>query len=169
MIFMAFALLIIAVLVIAMILVNKLFIRETSSKKTKDIFSLIVAIIMSVIAGVIGFFLTFLIGEGLMEVISEKSMLIFTYGGMAVYNFIVCLFIGRFYPKSIWFAGFLVNIIVWAVIISNFSGSGGFIDLWYGWTPLIVFAFAGSFVGFLISKKRTSHPFREEKEQDNGL
>ena len=61
----------------------------------------------------------------------------------------------QFYPKSIWFAWFLTNIIVWTVIITNPRESGGFIDLWWGWTALVVFAFVGSVVGLLLSKKRS--------------
>src|SRR4030065_105749 len=71
-----------------------------------------------------------------------------------IYNLIVCLFIGRFCPKSIWFAGFLINILVWVVLITNLRESGGFVDLWYGWTALVVFAFVGSVVGLILSRKK---------------
>ena len=140
--------------IVAMILIYNLIIKKSSSDKTKDIFRLIIAIIISIIAGGVGFFLTFAIGEGLMEVLSEKITMLITFGAISIFNFIVCLFIGRFYPKSIWFSWFLVNIIVWVVIITNPRESGGFVDLWWGWTALVVFAFVGSVVGLLLSRKK---------------
>ncbi|MHB1253902.1 MAG: hypothetical protein ACYCZ1_07010, partial [Candidatus Humimicrobiaceae bacterium] len=107
-----------------------------------------------IIAGGVGFFLTFLLGEGLMEVLNGKIVILLTFGGLSIYNFIACLFIERFYPKSIWFAWILINIIVWFVIIANPRESGGFIDLWWGWTAMVVFAFVGSFVGSIILSKK---------------
>jgi hypothetical protein len=89
-----------------------------------------------------------------MEVLNEKITMLITFGAVSVYNFIVCLFIGKFYPKSIWFSWFLINIIVWSVIIMNPRESGGFVDLWWGWTALLVFAFVGSVVGLLLSRKK---------------
>jgi hypothetical protein len=111
------------------------------------------AIIFSILTGGVGFFLTFAIGEGLMEVLSEKMTMLITFGAVSIFNFILCLFIGRFYPKSIWFAWFLANIMVWIVIITNPRESGGFLGLWWGWTALVVFAFVGSVIGLLLSRK----------------
>lgn len=126
--------------------------------RIKDNIRLIIAIIISILAGVVGFFLTFALGEGLMEVLNGKIAMLVTFGGISIYNFIVCLFIGKFYPKSIWFAGLLINIIVWSVLIMNLSGPGGFVDLWYGWVVLIVLAFAGSFVGSMLLRKKLKQP-----------
>ena len=140
--------------IVALIFIYNLMIKKSPSDKAKDIFRLIMAIILLIVAGGVGFFLTFAIGEGLMEVINEKITMLITFGAVSIYNFIVCLFIGRFYPKSIWFAWVLTNIIVWTVLITNPRESGGFIDLWWGWTALVVFAFAGSIVGLLISRKK---------------
>jgi len=140
--------------IVAMILIYNLIIKKSSSDKTKDIFRLIIAIVSSIITGGVGFFLTFVIGEGLMEALSEKITMFITFGVISIFNFIVCLFIGRFYPKSIWFAWFLVDIIVWVVIITNLRESGGFVDLLWGWTALVVFAFVGSVVGLLLSRKK---------------
>jgi len=145
---------VVVVIIVALVLINNLIIKKSSSDKTKDIFRLIIAIIISIVAGGVGFFLSFAIGEGLMEVLSEKITMLITFGSISIYNFIVCLFIGRFYPKSIWFAWFLVNIIVWVVIITNPRESGGFVDLWWGWTAMVVFAFVGSVVGLLLSRKK---------------
>jgi len=72
---------------------------------------------------------------------------------ISIYNFIICLFLGRFSPNSIWFAGFFINIIVWAVLIGNLKSSGGFFDRWYGWVTLVVSAFVGSFVGSVLSRR----------------
>ena len=141
-------------IIVALVLINNLIIKKSSSGKTKDIFRLIIAIIISIVAGGVGFFLSFAIGEGLMEVLSEKITMLITFGSISIYNFIVCLFIGRFYPKSIWFARFLVNIIVWVVIITNLRESGGFVDLWWGWTAMIVFAFVGSVIGSILLRKK---------------
>ncbi len=140
--------------IVSMILIYNLIIKKSSSIKTKGIFRLIMAIIFSIVAGGVGFFLSFAIGEGLMEVLSEKITMLITFGTVSIFNFIVCLFIGRFDPKSIWFSWFLVNIIVWTVIITNLRESGGFVDLWWGWTALLIFAFVGSIVGLLLSRKK---------------
>lgn len=147
--FLAFA--IIAVILIAiMILINSLIIRKSPLDKVKNVFRLILSIILSLVAGGIGFFLTFALGEGLMGVLSEKITMLITFCGVSIFNFIVCLFIGRFYFKSIWFAWVFVNIIVWVVIIMN---PEEFIDSWWGWTALVIFAFIGSIAGLLISRK----------------
>ena len=151
--FLVFAIVVI-VIIIAAVLINNLIIKKRQSDKTKGIFRLIIAIIISIVAGGIGFFLSFALGEGLMEVLSEKIAMLITFAGVSIYNFIVCLFIGRFYPKSIWFAWFLINIIVWSVLIMNPNESGGFVDLWWGWTALIVFAFVGSVVGSILLRKK---------------
>jgi hypothetical protein len=152
-IFLLFAAIVI-VLIVALLLINNLIIKKSPSDKAKGIFRLIMAIILSIVAGGVGFFLTFAVGEGLMEVLNEKITMLITFGAVSVYNFIVCLFIGKFYPKSIWFSWFLINIIVWSVIIMNPRESGGFVDLWWGWTALLVFAFVGSVVGLLLSRKK---------------
>jgi hypothetical protein len=149
----AFVILVI-VIIISLFLINNLIIKKGSSEKPKNIFRLIIAIIISILAGGIGFFLTFAIGEGLMEVLSEKITMLITFAGISIFNFIVCLFIGKFYPKSIWFSWFLINIIVWSVIITNPRESGGFIDLWWGWTALVIFSFVGSVVGLILSRKK---------------
>ena len=151
--FLVFAIVVI-VIIIAAVLINNLIIKKRQSDKAKGIFRLIIAIIISLVAGGVGFFLSFAIGEGLMEVLSEKITMLITFGAVSIYNFIVCLFIGRFYPKSIWFSWFLVNIIVWSVIIMNPRDSGGFVDLWWGWTALVVFAFIGSVVGSILLRKK---------------
>jgi len=40
------------------------------------------------------------------------------------------------------------------VIIMNPREAGGLLDLWWGWAALIVFAFAGSVAGLLLSRKK---------------
>jgi hypothetical protein len=140
--------------VIVLMLLYNLIIKKSSSDRTKGIFRLVTAIILSIIAGSIGFFLTFAMGEGLMEVLNEKTTMLITFGTVSIYNLIVCLFIGMFYPKSIWFSWFLTNSIVWSVIIMNPRESGGFVDLWWGWTALLVLAFIGSAVGLLLTRKK---------------
>ena len=151
--FLVFAIVIVLIFVAA-VLINNLIIKKRQSDKTKGIFRLIIVIIISIIAGGVGFFLSFALGEGLMEVLSEKITMLITFGCVSIYNFVVCLFIGRYYPKSIWFAWFLVNIIVWVVLITNPRESGGFVDLWWGWTALVVFAFIGSVVGSILLRKK---------------
>ena len=80
--------------------------------------------------------------------------MLITFGAVSIFNFVLCLLIGKFYSKSIWFAWFLINPIVWLVIIMNPREAGGLLDLWWGWTALIVFAFAGSVAGLLLSRKK---------------
>lgn len=157
-------LVVVIIVVVAMVLINNLIIKKRSSKKVKDIFRLIIAVLISILCGGVGFFLAFLIGEGLMEVLSEKIAMLVTFGGVSIYNFIVCLFIGRFYPKSIWFAGLLINILVWVVLITNLRGPGGFVVWWYGWTALVIFAFAGSFVGSILLRKKPKQLDTVQKE-----
>ena len=135
-------------------MINNLIIKKRSSDKTKGIFRLVISIIISIVAGGVGFFLSFGIGEGLTEILSEKIAMLITFIVVSIFNFIVCLFIGRFYPKSIWFSWFLINPIVWMVIIMNPRDSGGFIDLWWGWTSLVIFAFVGSVVGSILLRKK---------------
>ena len=154
MIFFSLFAVIVVVVIIALILINNLIIKKRPLDKTKGIFRLIIAIIISIVAGGVGFFLSFAIGEGLMEVLSEKIAMLITFAGVSIYNFIVCLFIGIYFPKSIWFAWFFINIIVWAVIIMNLRESGGFIGLWWGWTAMVVFAFVGSVVGSILLRKK---------------
>ena len=151
--FLVFAI-VVVVIIVAAVLINNLIIKKRPSDKTKGIFRLIIAIIISIVAGGVGFFLSFALGEGLMEVLSEKIAMLITFAGVSIFNFIVCLFIGRFYPKSIWFAWFLINIIVWVVLITNPRESGGFVDLWWGWTAMVVFAFVGSVVGSIFLRKK---------------
>ena len=100
-----------------------------------------------------GIFLSFLIGEGLKEVVSDTIAILLMFVCVSIYNFIICLFLGRFSPNSIWSAGFLINIIIWVVLIGNLRESGGFVDLWYWWTALIIFAFIGSFIGSILLRK----------------
>ena len=162
-VFLIFAVVVIVILIV-LILINNLIIKKISSDKAKDIFKLIIAIITSIVAGGVGFFLSFAIGEGLMEVLSEKITMLITFSAVSIFNFIVCLFIGRFYPKSIWFSWFLINIIVWVVLITNPRESGGFVDLWWGWTALVIFAFVGSVVGSIFLRKKPKQLDTAQKE-----
>ena len=161
--FLIFAI-VVVLIIVAAVLINNLIIKKRQTDKTKGIFRLIIAIIISIVAGGVGFFLSFALGEGLMEVLSEKITMLITFAGISIFNFIVCLFIGRFYPKSIWFAWFLINIIVWVVIIMNPRESGGFVDLWWGWTALVVIAFAGSVVGSILLRKKQKQLDTAQKE-----
>jgi len=163
-IMLAMPVIVVAIIIVAMVLINNLIIKKRSSKKVKDIFQIIIAVIISILCGGVGFFLSFLIGEGLMEVLSDEISMLLTFIGVSIYNFIVCLFIGRFYPKSIWFTGFLINIIVWYVLIANLRGPGGFVEWWYGWTALVIFAFAGSYVGSILLRKKPKQLDTAQKE-----
>jgi len=122
----------------------------------KDKSRLIASVLISIACGVLGFFLSFLIGEGLMEALSVEMAIVLMFISISIYNFAICFFLGRFSPNSIWFAGFLINIIVWAALIGNLRGPGGFVDLWYGWIALIVLAFIGSFIGSKLLKKKSA-------------
>jgi len=78
--------------------------------KVRDNKRLIIAISISIVCGIAGFFLSFLIGEGLMEVLSDEMAMLLMFVGVAIYNFIICLILGRFYSKSVWFvAGFQIG------------------------------------------------------------
>ena len=146
------------IIIVALFLINNFIIRKNSTDKAKNIFRIIISIIVSLIAGGIGFFLTFALGEGLMGIIDERTTMSITITFISVFNFVACLFIGRFYYRSIWFAWFLINPFVWLVLIINPAGSGGFIDLWWGWAAFVIFAFIGSLTGFLISRKKSKKP-----------
>ena len=122
--------------------------------KKKDKSRLIASGIISVASGVMGFFLSFLIGEGLMEVVSNEMAIFWMFICMSVFNFITCLLLARLSPNSIWFAALSINIIVWVVLVGNLRGAGGFVDLWYGWAALILFAFLGSFTGIMSLKRK---------------
>ena len=122
----------------------------------KDRSRLIASVLISIGCGVLGFFLSFLIGEGLMAALSVEMAMVLMFISISIYNFVICLFLGRFSPNSIWFAGFLINIIVWVALIGNLRGPGGFVDLWYGWVALIILAFIGSFIGSTLLKKKSA-------------
>jgi hypothetical protein len=62
-IFLLFAAIVI-VLIVALLLINNLIIKKSPSDKAKGIFRLIMAIILSIVAGGVGFFLTFAVGKG---------------------------------------------------------------------------------------------------------
>ena len=124
--------------------------------RVKDKKRLIIAISISFFCGIIGFCLAFYIGNWLMPVLGDEMAMLLMFVCVSIYNFIICLAIGRFYSKSVWFTGFLINIIVWAALFGNLKGSGGFVDLWYGWLALIVIAFTGSFIGSIILRNKIS-------------
>ena len=142
----------VGVLVIAAI---SLF-TNPKTKRSKDIISIIKAAVISILFGIVGFFLAFFLGEGIFP---ENELALIA--SLSIYNFIVCLFIGRAYPKSIWFAGFLINILVWYVLVLNIEE---FVRGWYGWTALIVTAYAGSFVGAKFFRKKTKQVDTNPKE-----
>jgi len=97
-----------------------------------------------------------LLGEGIFV---ENELALFA--SLSFYNFIVCLLLGWYYPKSIWFAGLLANILVWSVLFTNMEE---FTRVWHGWTALIISAYAGSFIGSVFfRKKQTSVNQKEQK------
>lgn len=126
------------------------------TKRSKDIVSSIKAAAISILFGAVGFFLAFALGEG---IFAENELALFA--SLSIYNFIICLFIGRAFPKSIWFAGLFINIIVWSVLFLNIEE---FVRVWYGWTALIVTAYAGSLVGLILYRKKTKQVDTNPKE-----
>lgn len=132
--------------------------------KRRDKYRLAAVVLICIICGILGFFLSFLIGEGLMEVFSDKITMLLMFICVSIYNFAICLFLGRFSPNSIWFAGFLINTIVWVSLIGNLRGPGGFVDLWYGWTALIIFAYVGSFIGSILLRKKMKHKLNQGRK-----
>jgi hypothetical protein len=151
---------VVVIILMTFILIYNLSVKKKPQDKPKNIFRLLLAFIISLIAGGFGFFIIFALGEGLAEVlknkVSDAIQGLITFGGVSIYNFIVCLFIGKFYSRSIWFAWFLINPIVWLVLFTNFNHSGGFIDLWWAWTALLIFAFLGSCIGLILSKRKSA-------------
>jgi hypothetical protein len=118
------------------------------------------AVTISILFGVVGIILAFALDEGIFV---ENELALFA--SLSFYNFIVCLFIGRYCPKSVWFGSLLINIIVWSVLIANLRGQGGFVDLWYGWTGMVIGAYAGSFVGLVLSRKKRKQIDTDRKEE----
>lgn len=122
------------------------------TKRSKGIVSVIEPAVISILFGGGGFYLTFVLGEG---VFPENMLALFAC--ISIYNFIVCLFITRAYPKSIWFAGFFINIWVWfsiiVAILARFANVEDPREL-YAAAPLVIFAYAGSFVGLVLSRKK---------------
>jgi hypothetical protein len=140
------------------------------TRRSKDIVSIIKAAVISILFGGAGFFLTFFIGEG---IFAENEFAL--YASISIYNFIVCLFITRAYPKSIWFAGFFINILTWFIIagsiINILTGSilarftnADFRQL-YELAALVIFAYAGSFVGLVLSRKKRKQVDTDQKEK----
>jgi hypothetical protein len=131
-------------------------INPRTKRSKKDIVSSIKAAAISILFGIVGFFLAFALGEG---IFAENELALFAC--LSIYNFIVCLFIGRAFPKSILFTGLIINIIVWSVLFLNIEE---FVRVWYGWTALIVTAYAGSLVGLMLYRKKTKQIDTNPKE-----
>ena len=109
--------------------------------------SIIRAVVILIVFGLVGIFLTFFLSEGIFV---ENELALFA--SLSFYNFIVCLFITRACPKSVWFGGLLINIVVWSVLFLDIEE---FVRVWYGWAALIVTAYAGSLVGLMLYRKKT--------------
>jgi small basic protein len=126
---------------------------------SKDIVSMTKAkaVVISILFGVVGIILAFTLDEGIFP---ENKLAFFAC--LSISNFIVCLFITRAYPKSIWFAGFFINIIMWTALIFNIKE---FVREWYGWTAMVIFAYAGSFVGLVLSRKKRKQVDTDQKEE----
>jgi len=132
------------------------------TRRSKDIVSIIKAAVISILFGGVGFFLTFFIGEG---IFAENEFAL--YASISIYNFIVCLFITRAYPKSIWFAGFFINILTWFIIAGSIPSrftNADFRQL-YELAALVIFAYAGSFVGLVLSRKKRKQVDTDQKEK----
>jgi hypothetical protein len=127
------------------------------AKRSKDIVSFIKPALISILFGGGGFFLAFFLGEG---IFAENELALIAC--LSIYNFIVCLFITRAYPKSIWFASLFINIIVWTVLITNIKE---FVRGWYGEAAVVIFAYAGSFVGLVLSRKKRKQVDTDQKEE----
>jgi hypothetical protein len=94
-------------LFVATLVIAAISSSNPKTKRSKDIISIIKAAIISILFGVGGFILFFVLGEG---IFAENELALIAC--LSIYNFIVCLFITRAYPKSIWFASLFINIIV---------------------------------------------------------
>ena len=132
------------------------------TRRSKDIVSIIKAAVISILFGGVGFFLTFFIGEG---IFAENEFAL--YASISIYNFFVCLFITRAYPKSIWFAGFFINILTWFIIAGSIPSrfvNTDFRQL-YELAALVIFAYAGSFVGLVLSRKKRKQVDTDQKEK----
>jgi len=132
------------------------------TKRSKGIVSVIESAIIPILFGGGGFFLTLVLGE---EVFYENNMLAL-FACISIYNFIVCLFITRAYPKSIWFAGFSINIWMWfsiiVAILARFANIEDPCELYVA-APLVIFAYAGSFVGLVLSRKKRKQVDTDQK------
>ena len=132
------------------------------TKRSKGIISVIEAAVISILFGGVGIFLTFELGEG---IFAENELALFAC--ISIYNFIVCLFITRAYPKSIWFAGFFINIWVWfsiiVAILARFANVEDPRELYVA-AALVIFAYVGSFVGAKFFRKKTKQVDTNPKE-----
>jgi hypothetical protein len=84
------------------------------------------------------------------------------FASISIYNFIVCLFIARAYPRSICFAGFFINTLAWVVLVLD---AGMFVRLWHVLAAFIIFGYAGSLVGLVLPRKKRKQADTDQKEE----
>jgi hypothetical protein len=150
-------------LFVGVIIIGVIALVNPKTKRSKDIVSDKRATEISILFGVVGFLLSSLL-FGL--AISDTSPFPITelelFASISIYNFIVCLFIARAYPKSIWFAGSFINILAWVVLVLDV---GMFIRIWHVLAAFVIFAYAGSFVGLVLSRKKRKQAETDQKEE----
>jgi hypothetical protein len=154
-------------LFLGVIIIGVIALINPKTKRSKDIAKDIVsnkrATEISILFGVVGLFLSSLLfGLGISDTSPFPITELELFASISIYNFIVCLFITRAYPKSIWFAGSFINILAWVVLVLDM---GMFIRIWYVFAAFVIFAYAGSFVGLVLSRKKRKQVDTDQKEE----
>jgi hypothetical protein len=154
-------------LFLGVIIIGVIALMNAKTKRSKDTAKDIVsnekATRISILFGVVGLFLSFfLFGLGISDTSPFPITQFELFASISIYNFIACLFITRAYPASIRFAGFFINILAWGVFVLNV---GMFTRIWYVFAAFVIFAYAGSFVGLVLSRKKRKQVDTDQKEE----
>jgi hypothetical protein len=154
-------------LLLAVMIIGAVALTNRRSKGSQDVPEDIVsnkkAAKVSIEFGLAGLLLSgFLFGLGISDTSPFPITQFELFASISIYDFIVCLFITRAYPGSIGFAGFFINILTWLILVLDVRM---FIAIWYVFAAFVIFAYAGSFVGLVLSRKKGRQVDTDQEEE----
>jgi hypothetical protein len=154
--------LLLRLLLLGVIIVGVVALMNHRTKKPEDIVSDRKAIRISMLFGLAGLVLSSLLfGLGIADTSPFPVTQLELFAVISAYDFLVCLFIARAYPRSIWFAGFFVNTLAWVILVLD---AGMFVRLWYVLAAFVIFGYAGSLVGLLLPAKKRKQTDTDQEE-----
>ncbi|MHB8106194.1 MAG: hypothetical protein ACYDH4_02000 [Candidatus Cryosericum sp.] len=146
-----------------MSIVSVVALMNHRTEKREDVVSDRKAIRISMLFGLAGLVLSSLLfGLGIADTSPFPLTQLELFAVISAYNFLVCLFIARAYPRSIWFAGFFVNMLAWVVFVLD---AGMFVRLWHVLAAFVIFGYGGSLVGLLVPGKKRKQADTDQEEE----